>query len=169
LQRLKFVPSQLQSSLHIREQLAHIAVQQGATPTGNHSNSKSDHIVPRRIGVDNDRVFDSFDMADIGNTTNTQVNRHIASGNTDLSSAFNEARMGNTFGPPVGQVSGGTSAAKTAYTMTVASNNHHLHDVFEGAVMGNTSSFGSSAFIASGNKHMSRSFNGARMGECCQG
>jgi hypothetical protein len=129
-----------------------------------HNNSRSDHLAPQRIGADNDRVFDSFDAVDMGNTTNIRPIGDIASGNTDLTRAFNKAQMGNSLGGDIEQVSGGASTDQVVYTTTIASDNHHLQDVFEGAVMENTSAIQSSAFIASGNKNMSRSFNGARIG-----
>ncbi|KIM91467.1 hypothetical protein PILCRDRAFT_810733 [Piloderma croceum F 1598] len=153
----------LQSSIHVRDQLSHIAMQQGITPVYDHSNFKSDRLAPRRIGADNDSVYDSFDEADMGNTTNIRATGDIASGNTDLTRAFNQAQMGNTLGSKAEQVSSAASFDQTVYT-TIASHNHHLQDVFGGAVMGNTSAAQSSISIASGNKNMFRSFNGARMG-----
>ena len=128
-----------------------------------HSNSQNDDLTRRRIGADNDRIVDSFDLADMGNTTNIQVSGDVASGNTDLTHAFNKAQMGNISGPDVEQISGGASTDRTVY-ITIASDNSHLHDVFQGAVMGNISSPQSSVSIASRNKNMSRSFNGARIG-----
>ena len=158
------VASQLpQSKIHAREQPAHISAQRDAMPVRDHSSSQSDHLARRRIGADNDHVSDSFDMADMGNTSNIQVTGDVASGNTGLTHAFNKAQMGNISGPDVEQMSGGASTDRTVHT-TIASHNSHLDDVFEGAEMVNISSPQSSVFVASGNKNMSRSFNGARLG-----
>jgi hypothetical protein len=139
-------------------------MQRGTMPVRDRGNSLNDRLAPRRIGADNDRVFDSFDVADMGNTNNIRATGDIASGNTDLTRTFNKAQMGNIPGSYAEQVSRGASTDKTAYTTTIASDNRHLRDVFEGAVMGNTSAVHSSVSIASGNKNVSRSFNGARMG-----
>ena len=139
-------------------------MQQGTIPVRDHSNSLSDRLAPRRIGADNDRVSESFDVADMGNTNNIRTTGDIASGNTDLTRAFNKAQMGNILGSYAEQVSRGASTDQTAYTTTISSDNRHLQDVFEAAVMGNTSPVHSSVSIASGNKNVSRSFNGARMG-----
>ncbi|KIM91473.1 hypothetical protein PILCRDRAFT_810744 [Piloderma croceum F 1598] len=154
----------LQSSIHVREQLAHIARQQGTTTVRDQNNSPSDRLAPRRIGADNDRIFDSFDEADIGNTANIRATGDIASGNTNLTRAFNNAQMGNTLGTDVEHVSDGALTDQNVYTTTIASDNHHLQDAFRGAVIGNTSAVRSSAYIGSGNKNVSRSFNGARIG-----
>jgi hypothetical protein len=138
-------------------------MQQGIMSVYDHSNFQSDRLAPRKIGADNDSVYDSFDEADMGNTTDIRATGDIASGNTDLMRAFNKAQMGNTLGSKAERVSSAPSFDQNVYT-TIASHNHHLQDVFGGAVMGNSSAPHSSLSIASGNKNMSRSFNGARMG-----
>jgi hypothetical protein len=126
------------------------------------SHSQDDHLARRRIGADNDRIVDSFDMADMGNTAHIQVTGDIASGNTDLTRAFNEAQMGNAIGLDAEEQA--LDCASADQTVPIFNNNHHLCDAFQGAAVGNTFAAQSSAFIASGNKNMSRSFNGARMG-----
>ena len=88
-------------------------------PIRDHSNSRSDHFAPRRIGADNDIVFDSFDVADMGNTTNSRVTGDIASGNTNLTRAFNMARIGNSFGGDVGQIEDGASTDQNVYITTI--------------------------------------------------
>jgi predicted chitinase len=141
-------------------------VQQGITTIGDHSKDGRPGTSRRRIGADNERVSDSFYAADMGNTPHSQATGDIASGNTDLTSTFNKAQMGNIVQvvPNIEHSPGRAPSHQTAHSTTIASNNQHLHDVFEGAVIGNTSAAHSSTFIASGNRNMARSFTGARMG-----
>ena len=148
--------------------MSHITLQQGI---GDHSNPLDNHLSPsrRRIGADNDRVLNSFDAADMGNTPNGQATGDIASGNTDLARAFNNAQMGNAVVPDIEHVPSHASPRRTVYSTTIASDNQHLYNVFEEAVIGNTSAAHSSALIASGNRNMARSFNGARMGNAVGG
>ena len=159
------VASQLQSKIHALVQPAHISAQRDAMPVCDHGSSQSDRVAPHRFGADNDRISDSFNDVIMGNNNpDIPVTGDVASGNTDLTHAFNNAQMGNISGPDVEQISGGASTDRTVY-ITIASDNSHLHEVFQGAVMGNISSPQSSVSIASGNKNMSRSFNNARIGD----
>jgi hypothetical protein len=139
-------------------------MQQVAMTVRDHSNSQSDQLSIRRIGADNDRVSDSFDLANMGNTIHSHITGDIASGNADLIRTFNRAQMGNTVGPDMAHIQGRLSHDTTVYSTTVASNNRHLQDAFEGAMMGNTTATQSSVFIASGNRDITQSFNGARFG-----
>jgi len=106
----------------------------------------------QRIGGDNDGLFDLFNDAAIRGPGNELGNKTITCDNTDSTNAFTGARI----------VVSGAPSAISSTTTTIASDNHHVHDVFEGAKV-NTPATQSSS-IASGNKNMSRSFQGFCVG-----